>query len=127
MSPIPPRRQPTNLSHVTQSNTVQTRLLADYARLGTWQAVGRKYGVSRGMAYRVAVQGYEPKRRHIRFALSFPTLHPAPVCPVHGVVHLGRCPRPRPMPKSLWDWPVRALARALRERVAISGGGNNHA
>lgn len=65
-------------------------------------------------------KGREPKKAAVRHALGLPALAPAPVCPVHGVVHTGRCPRPKATPKRLWDWPVRALARALRERVTLS-------
>lgn len=119
MSRKPPVRAKTDISHLTARNTVQAGLLADYARLQDWQKVGGKKGVSGGMAYRVAVHGYEPRANRIRASLGLPALEPAPVCPVHGVVHAGHCPKPRRAPKSLWDWPVRELARALRERVTL--------
>lgn len=104
---------------VTTNNTKSAALWRDYAALGTWDAVASKYGVTRAMAFRVA-HGYQPRSAKVRLALGLPALAPAPVCPAHGIVHTGRCPRPRPAPKSLWDWPVRELARALRERVTLS-------
>jgi hypothetical protein len=91
MARKPPPRAKTNLSHVTARNTVQARLLADYALLQDWKAVGAKNGVSGGMAYRVAAQSYEPRNTAIRARLGFPALAPAPVCPVHGVVHARTC------------------------------------
>lgn len=59
----------------------------------SWEKTGEDYKISGGMAYRIAMQGYEPKDAHIRAALGLPILAPAPVCPVHGVVHTGSCPR----------------------------------
>lgn len=52
----------------------------------------------------------------LRAALGLPCYAPAPVCPKHGVVHQGQCPKKTKPPKSLHYWPVRQLARAIRER-----------
>ncbi len=35
----------------------------------TWAAVGAQFGISAGMAFRVAVQGYKPERADIRAKL----------------------------------------------------------
>src|SRR3990167_8076495 len=52
------------------------------------------YGVTHGAIQRV-LAGKEPHSAHIRAALGLPALAPAPVCPVHGVVHQSkRCPKP---------------------------------
>lgn len=42
----------------------------------TWKAVGAKYGISAGMAYRIAVQGYRPASRAIRSKLPTPPRKP---------------------------------------------------
>lgn len=52
----------------------------------------------------------------LRAALGLPCYSPALVCPKHGVVHRGQCPKNIKPPKSLFSWPVRQLARAIRER-----------
>lgn len=77
---------------VTKNNAIARGLWRDYARLKTWKAVGAEKGVTGGMAFRVA-HGYDPKSPAIRSALGLPAYASAPVCPVHGVVHQGRCPR----------------------------------
>ncbi len=82
----PPRRR-TPEFHVTENNTIRNRLQADYDLLGTWKAVGAKYKVSSGMAYRVAVYGYEPHKASIRAALDLPVTVSVTVCP-----HCGQPP-----------------------------------
>ena len=59
---------------VTAHNMAEANLLALYERLGTWRAVGSSLGVSGGMAYRVAMQGYEPKAPRIRQRLGLPLM-----------------------------------------------------
>lgn len=100
---------------VTQNNALSRRLADAYHVLGTWGAVALKFGISKAMAYRVA-NGYEPKTTRIRSLLSLPCYSPALVCPKHGVVHRGQCPKRLKPPQSLFDWPIRQLARAIRER-----------
>ena len=66
----------------------------------SWTQIGRescKEGISGAMAWRIANDGYEPKRADIRKKLGLPLLSPAPMCPTHGVVHLTkRCPSDKP-------------------------------
>ena len=69
----------------------------------SWENIGREYKVSGGLIYRMALQGYEPKDDHVRAALGLPILAPAPVCPVHGVVHTGSCPRVGKRPRWVRD------------------------
>ena len=75
-----------------------------------WEVVASELGVTAGMAYRVAVQGYEPHTNSIRAALGFPVLASVPVCAC-GEVHLRtRCPRAaRPPRKPRRDWKRSAL------------------
>ena len=78
----------------------------------TWREVGDQYGISGGMAYRIAVDGYEPKDPHIRFTLCLPALIPAPACPRCGIVHVSRCTANR-KPRHDWrkdsDWLARLV------------------
>ena len=80
----------------------------------TWSAVGAEIGITGGMAYRVAVQDYEPQKSSIRAALGLPVLAPAHVCPACGVVHVAkRCPATRKPGKP------RPTAREQRQRLAL--------
>lgn len=83
-----------------------------------WREIGESYpGVKLGTLARIYLdENYEPKTTRIRALLGLPCYSPALVCPVHGVVHQGQCPKKRKPPQSLFDWPVKQLARAIRER-----------
>lgn len=59
---------------LTACNAVRARLNADYDKYHTWAKVGAENGVSGGMAYRVAVQGYQPRDMKIRNILGLPPL-----------------------------------------------------
>lgn len=62
---------------VTGSNGIRSRLRKEYQRQigsGGWRAVGEVFGISGGMAYRVALQGYEPKDSEIRRKLGMAAL-----------------------------------------------------
>ena len=70
----------------------------------SWEKTGEDYKISGGMAYRIAVQGYEPKDAHIRAVLGLPILAPAPVCPKCNVVHVrATCPRVGKRPRWVRD------------------------
>jgi len=58
----------------TACSDIQARLIELHAHLGTWRAVGLELGVSSGMAWRVANEGYEPKNPEIRKKLGFPQI-----------------------------------------------------
>ena len=77
---------------VTTCNGLSERLSALHTATKSWRKVAARFGISSGMAYRIAKHGYMPKDRAIRRRL--------------GLV----------VPRDLWDWPVRELARAIRER-----------
>ena len=64
---------------VTTCNGTQERLRSLYSELRSWQAVADKFGVSKAMAYRVAVEGYEPKDPALRTLLELP-----PIVTVYG-------------------------------------------
>ena len=48
--------------------------------------------VTRAGVWRFA-NGYEPRASRLRRVFGLPLTAPAPVCPKHGKVHVGRCPR----------------------------------
>jgi hypothetical protein len=91
--------------------TVKARLHERRRVLGSWEAVAAEIDVSLGTTVRVS-QGYEPRTPGLRAKFGLPALKPAPVCPVHGVVHARTC---RPVPawvRQAADW------LGARERVA---------
>jgi len=49
---------------------VRRKMSDDYEVLGTWDAVARKWGVSKGMAWRMVNEGYEPRNSTIRKKLG---------------------------------------------------------
>ena len=83
-----------------------------------WQEIGKGYpGVPIGTLCRIAKdKNYCPKRPDILKALGIPAYAPAPICPVHNVVHTGHCPRAKRVPQSLFDWTVKELKEALLAR-----------
>jgi hypothetical protein len=102
---------------------VCTEVKKAYKKLGNWRAVGREFGVSGGMAYRIAVDGYEPKEARIRVRLGLAAMVPAPACRVCGEVHVSRrCVKLTTVTRrarSLFDLPVKELRRMLEEREEL--------
>jgi hypothetical protein len=102
---------------VTDCNTIRKRLLKDYDTLGTWEKVGQKWGLNRGLAFMIAVKGYEPKNPHLRNQLGLPSLILAPACPKCGVVHVTRrCTGHGAATKHWRDWPEERIRWALEHR-----------
>lgn len=79
-------------------------------------ALTRKTGtrVGLGTVYRLA-RGVEPHGSRLRKALGLPLTAPAPVCPVHGVVHARQCRQVPAWLEQAVDW------LAARERVMRRG------
>ena len=61
---------------VTARKAFASRLKCAYVSLKGWNAVGAEFGISGGMAYRIANQGYWPKDKAICKALSDKILPP---------------------------------------------------
>lgn len=59
--------------------------------ISDWVYGRSKVRVSVGAIYRFA-SGIEPKRAEVRKALGLPCYAPTEICPVHGIVHKGKCP-----------------------------------
>ncbi len=66
---------------------LRTTIQAAYSRLNNWRKVAAEFGLTSGLAYRIAVDGYEPKEPHIRTLLGLPAYALAQVCPKCGEVH----------------------------------------
>lgn len=47
-------------------NNVQKLLIWDYRHIHSWSGVGALYGISRALAFQVAMNGYEPKNPILR-------------------------------------------------------------
>ena len=67
---------------------------------------------------------YKGKREipiEYRAQLGIPYELPAPACAECGIVHIGACPKKRKprVYRSLFDWPVKELARALENREVL--------
>ena len=70
----------------------------DHKTLKSWRLVGLKYGINKGLAYNIAIDGLDPQKPKTRQILGLPpiTHKPAPVCQKCGELHLSkRCPRRR--------------------------------
>jgi hypothetical protein len=70
------------------------------------------------MAFRIALQGYEPKDLKIRSRLGLTSMAPAPVCAKCGKVHVSkRCTaRPALWMRKVWDTPEAELRWRLENR-----------
>lgn len=72
---------------------LRARLIAARATEMPWRKIAEFFpGVPAGTLCAIA-KGRDPKSPAIRAALGLPAYASALVCPVHGVVHAGRCPR----------------------------------
>ena len=57
-----------------------------------WRRGAAWFDINPGLAYKIGVQGYDPKNPHLRIKLGLPALVPAPVCLDCGDVHItGFC------------------------------------
>ena len=106
---------------MTSLGDIAHELKNAYRRLGGWRLVGRAYGISAGMAYRIAKQRYEPKDPHIRVRLGLPARVEVSACPHCGDVHIKRgCSLVRPRHRDLFGMPIDELSKALHNREEIA-------
>jgi len=95
----------------------------------SWRKIakmGEYKGIKPGTLWAIAKGEREiPDKFKARFGIPYEA--PAPVCLVHGVVHCYDCQsqvvtkrkrKPR-VYRSLFDWPVKELARALENREVL--------
>lgn len=91
-----------------------------YGELRNWRRVGAELGISGGMAYRIAVDGYEPREAQIRVRLGLAAMAEAPVCERCGVVHVSkRCTGKRRRGRDLWELEADVLRMMLERREEI--------
>ena len=72
---------------MTESITGLAKALNDlYDELGTWELVGKHYGVSRAVVWRIARKGYEPTHKSpvTRRKLGLPTIEMIPMVRNHA-------------------------------------------
>lgn len=87
-----------------------------------WREIGRKFpGVHPATLCAIYKHGREPKKSETRRALGLPVLQWVAVCPEHGIVHVGRCPRIRAKRKGtsykrLWLGTWLALLATRKDR-----------
>ena len=98
---------------------LQKRLQNDRFLLGSWEAVAKKWDAPKRTVYAIAEKGYEPKSLKIRIKYNLTAKALAPVCPVHGVVHVGRCPKSKT--KRIQDCSMKELRWMIENRETVSG------
>jgi hypothetical protein len=105
----------------TALKNLQHELMLSHAMLSNWRKVGEKFGVRHPIAYRIAMQGYEPKDEHIRAILNLPVLIPTPACRRCGVVHIARrCPLPRHQEyRDIFATPAHVLRWQMENREEL--------
>lgn len=107
---------------VTAYNRVRRAINRSYRvlrRSGGWRAVGRAFGISGGMAYRIGVEGYEPADREIRLTLGLPVTMEVPMCPVCGKPVLGKWHVHRRSGKALEEMSEDEIRYALEHREVV--------
>ena len=102
-------------------DVIRQRLIKAYKRLGNWRTVGKEFGISGGMAFRIAQRDYEPRDPQIRARLGLESYGKAPVCPRCGMVHVSqRCTaKPKKMGK-VSEMPEAELRWRLENREELT-------
>ncbi len=54
--------------------TVRLEVQSLFDNFGNWERVGKHYNVSRTVVWRIANDGYEPKKSHLRRLLGLPQI-----------------------------------------------------
>lgn len=101
---------------VRTRNAIRKALLKDYDLLGTWEKVGQKWDMNKGLAFMIAKRDYEPKDPHLRHKLGLPALIPAPACLKCGEVHVAKRCIQKQGPKHWRDWPEERIRWAFEHR-----------
>jgi hypothetical protein len=98
------------------------KLQKSYLKLQNWRDVGAEFGITGGMAWRIARQGYEPKDAGIRIRLGLPARAMVPVCRRCGIVHVSkRCSRRRRVYRELYEMPEEVLRWKMENREVMEG------
>ena len=87
------------------------------AGAGGWREVGKRFGISPGMAWRIVKQKYEPKDPKIRVRMGLPTRVEVSACPMCGEVHVKKhCPKTVVRHKDMLAMDPDELKRRLEDR-----------
>jgi len=93
-----------------------------YKIVKNWRRVGKIFGVTGAMAWRICNDDYEPATAAIRTTLMLPAMVETPACPICGEIHVKRgCSlrRSRGQRKDLLAWDVEDLKKAILNREAL--------
>lgn len=84
-----------------------------YKTVKNWRKVATRFDITSGLAYRIAVEKYDPKDPQLRVKLGLPALIPTPACTRCGVVHhLGEiCPTETPIEVVVYQMTAEELAK----------------
>ena len=107
---------------------VRREIKKAYKRLRNWRKVAAEFGLSSGMAFRIARRKYEPKDAKIRVLLGLPAFVMTPVCAKCGEVHLEkRCGSggrtrgsARTVPTRWRDMTVEEVRWAFENRIVVN-------
>lgn len=66
----------TKTTALTARNAFAAELREYHGACSSWRLTGKEFGISGGMAYRIAMQGYWPRSRVIRAKLPRPPAKP---------------------------------------------------
>ena len=84
---------------------------------GGWREVGRQFGITSGMAFRIAKRKYDPKDPKIRMKLGLPVMVEVSACPICGEAHVKKhCPTEAIRRKDLFAMSKEELKRRLEKR-----------
>lgn len=79
--------------------SVSSKIIESYDEVKNWRKVGARFGITGGMAFRIAKEKHNPTDPHIRAQLGLPAFVPTEACAKCGDVHtLGEvCTRETPV------------------------------
>jgi len=98
--------------------TLRREIRKAYKIEQNWRRVAAEFGISAGMAWRIAREGYEPRDVDIRLRLRLPAYVQVAVCAKCGEAHgeRRRCRRARREPAKITAWTPQRLRWALENR-----------
>lgn len=103
-----------NKRHITDEE-LKTAILEAKRELGTWEKVAERFGKNKG-TLRAIANGMILKTPSLRMEYGLDVFAPAPVCPIHGVVHIGKCPKKK-KEKMIREMTKQELVFALENRM----------
>jgi len=112
---------------MTNLGNLRRAIRKRYRQVRKWQVVADEFGITVGMAWRLANEpGYEPRGARIRLRLGLPAMVEVAACAVCGEVHTK--PHPQPLSETergarrWFDLPKWVLKWAFENREEVPGG-----